>query len=384
MHFFDSRQVEPGGIYYALKGGKDGHDFLEEVALRGGVEAVVEEGYAGKDYGLCLTRVKGVLEELHRRAKEVRKPLVIGVTGSVGKTTTKEFIAELLKERFRVEKTPESYNSQISFPISVLNMKEADVWVMEMGMSYGGEIRRLVEVAPPHIAVVTRIGMAHAGNFKDQEAIAEAKGEIFSSSFTKWGVVSSQAAEFQAIREGGGAKRVIVREEGPQVFTATHIQEDFLIAREVALLMGLSEEEIGRAIPRLKMLKHRFQIFDKGGVTFVDDSYNSNPTSLMAALRNLPKAQGKVVAVIGEMRELGSFSRESHEKVAHLAIPFVDHVLLYGKETETMRKIFDQKQIPVEWFTDKQLLKERMEALLGKGDVVLLKGSHSNQLWEMC
>ena len=384
MHFFDSRQVLPGGIYYALKGSRDGHDFLEEVALRGGQEAVVDEQYGGKDYGLKLIRVKDVIRELHRRAMAVPKPLVIGVTGSVGKTTTKEFIAELLKEKFRVEKTPESYNSQISFPITALNMKPADVWVMEMGMSYPGELSKLVQIAPPYIAVVTRIGLAHAGNFRDLEGISEAKSEIFSSEATRYGVITEQAAQFKAIRDRGGAERIIVSKEAPRPFTADHINEDFAIAREVALLMGLTEEEISRGISRLGLLKHRFHVFDKEGITFVDDSYNSNPTSLLAALQNLPKAEGRVIGVIGEMRELGSFSEESHESMARVAVEKVHYALLYGKETEKMKKIFDQKQIPVEWFADRLLLKKRLEEIARRGDVVLVKGSNTNRLWEVC
>ncbi|MBP9841287.1 MAG: hypothetical protein KBC64_02545 [Simkaniaceae bacterium] len=384
MHFFDSRQVEVGGTYYALKGNKDGHDFLEEVALRGGVEAVVDEQYQGHSYGLHLVRVKSVLDELHRRAAEVQKPPIIGVTGSVGKTTTKEFIAEILKERFKVEKTPENYNSQISFPITVLNLKMADVWVLEMGMSYPGEINKLVQIAPPLIGVVTRIGLAHAMNFKDIDAIAEAKSEIFSSPLTQWKVVTEQAASFQAIRERGNAKLHLVPQGKGGPFSAAHINEDFSIAREVALLMGLAEEDIERAIPRLLTPKHRFHVFEKGGVTFVDDSYNSNPTSLLAALKNLPKAERKTIAVIGEMRELGPFSADSHDFIAEEASSLVDQVLLYGKETERMKKIFDQKQIPVEWFADKVCLKERLDVVAQKGDVVLVKGSKSNQLWEVC
>lgn len=182
----DSRDVQPGELFFAMKGEKvDGHEYLEQIASQGAIGAFVSKEYRGPNYGLQLVAVDNVLDSLQSLAKIVhaqRSARVVGVTGSVGKTTTKEFIATLLEGKFRVGKTPGNANSQVSVPLSILNATgDEEVFVVEMGMSNPREIHRLVSIAPPEVAIITKIALAHAVFFTDGlEGIAAAKAEILS------------------------------------------------------------------------------------------------------------------------------------------------------------------------------------------------------------
>jgi UDP-N-acetylmuramyl pentapeptide synthase len=210
----DSREVVPGDLFFALKGERvDGHAYLEEVAAKGAVGAIVDEEYKGKEFGLVLVRVKSVISSLHELAKAIqatRRARVIGVTGSVGKTTTKEFIATLLEAKYRVGKTPGNANSQVGVPLSILNSAgDEDVFVMEMGMSLPHEIEKLIDIAPPEVAIITKIALAHAAFFPDGlEGIAAAKMEILSHPSTRLGILNHQASGFCCAGSGGWQKMV--------------------------------------------------------------------------------------------------------------------------------------------------------------------------------
>ena len=198
----DSRLVEEGDLFFAIQGEKvDGHVYLKEVAKKGALAAVVSAAYSGDDFGLRLFRVEDVRAALRRLAEQVHQQYpcrVIGVTGSVGKTTAKEFIAELLGGCFRVNKTPGNANSQVGMPLSLLNAKgDEEVFVAEMGMSQPGEIARLVAIAPPEIALITKIASSHVAFFADGlQGIALAKGEILSSPKMRLSVMNAQVVPF--------------------------------------------------------------------------------------------------------------------------------------------------------------------------------------------
>ena len=196
-HFdFDSRKLTPNSLFFALKGEKtDGHQFLQEAAQKKVAGAIVSKEFKGEEFGLHLIRVDDVLKSLHQLAKEAlsqRELSIIGVTGFVGKTTSKEFIATLLQGKFKVGKTVGNSNSQAGMPTSILNLEGGkEVLVVEMGMSYPGEIERLVDIAPPDMVLISRIAFSHAENFPDGLAgIAQAKGEILSHPKTRLAIVS--------------------------------------------------------------------------------------------------------------------------------------------------------------------------------------------------
>lgn len=418
-HFhIDSRMVEPGGLFFAVKGERfDGHDFLGEVAQKGAVGAVVDQSYVGPDFGLELVKVENVTSALQQLAKEafkLRREKVVAITGSMGKTTTKEFTAQLLSEKFKVGKTPGNYNTQLTLPLTILNFKEEyDVLVLEMGMGDHGQISKLVDIAPPDIAVVTKIAPAGMEDFRGGlEAISRAKGEIFSHEKTQLGITSAQAASFPAVLYGGrmpkwiyGWKKDLADPRGadfvmekrgdcvvvndspplPLSFEGDHIKENFLAAVAISRALGLSWNEIGRGAPKCTPYRLRFQKKEIDGVTFICDCYNANPESVKAALDNLPKPASscKVIGVLGMMPDLGEESSRYHQHIGEYASATLDELLSIGKYADQMAHAFSSSGKKAHHFAEMSEIKRELYAKIKPGDVVLIKGANSLNLWEL-
>lgn len=415
----DSRQVRHGDLFFAISGEKvDGHHFLEEVSQSGAVAAVISKGYSGPRFGLFCFEVDDVIKAMQCLAQSVhakRSTRVIGVTGSVGKTTTKEFLATLLQADFRVAKTPGNANSQVGVPLSILNADGTDeFFVMEMGMSQPREIERLVAIAPPEISMITKIALSHAEFFPDGlEGIAAAKAEIMGNPKTGLAIVNRQVLQFDAParvhvpkkwvysldEEGVDVDFVLKREgdlfyvkeageESPRFalpFTATHLCENFLGAVAVARSVGMQWPAIIAQAQKLKVFQKRFETVEKDGITFINDSYNANPTSMRAALMNMPRpgSEGKSIAVLGAMKELGVFAMQSHLEVGQLALNRVDYLICLGEECLPMVDLFRSEGRPVDFYLEISDVKQRLAQLAKQGDVVLLKGSNSKQLWRV-
>ncbi|MBI3236228.1 MAG: hypothetical protein HYZ48_00730, partial [Chlamydiales bacterium] len=239
-------------------------------------------------------------------------------------------------------------------------------------MSQQMEIQNLIHIAPPEIALITKISLAHAAFFPDGlDGIARAKGEIFSHPKTRVKIAHAQANRYDSIGKENPITyswkeeypdagyllekvdgRYQIREEGKESpffslpFEATHLCENFLGAAIVARQMGLSWEEIFERAQHLKTYKNRFELIDRDGILFVNDSYNASETSMLAALKNLPKPSsgGKRIAVLGSMRELGSFSDASHLRVAQAALYAIDHLICIGIECQPMIDHFHRNQ----------------------------------------
>lgn len=416
----DSRKIQKGGLFFALKGEQvDGHAFLKDVAAREAAGAVVDKNYDGDSFGLDLIRVDDVLASLQNLSQEIlasRPAKVVAVTGSVGKTTTKEFIATLLEAKYKVAKTPGNNNTQVGLPLSILNSDgNEEIFVMEMGMTQAGEIRRLVQIAPPDIAVLTKVALSHAAFFPTgMEGIASAKGEIFSHPKTRLGIINAQAASFAPILQTGSCKKCVYSLQEKETneaeyvlhmagfewtiserqnfsphfklpFVATHLCEDFLAAAAVCRALDMHWEEILTKALDLKVYQKRFETIEKEGITFINDSYNANPASMRAALLNLPKTVfgKKTIGVLGAMKELGSFSEDAHREVGELALKVVDHLLCFGKECVPMVELFSKHHRSVVLFEDLVSLRLHLKSLAQEGDVVLIKGSNSLQLWKV-
>ncbi|MEI6242374.1 MAG: UDP-N-acetylmuramoyl-tripeptide--D-alanyl-D-alanine ligase [Chlamydiota bacterium] len=408
-----SKDVQPNCLFFALKGATvDGHDFLEAAAQNGAIAAVVDKNYQGNHFGMFLFRSENVLLSLQELAKNVlqeRKPQVIAITGSVGKTTTKEFTATFLEGKYRIFKSPESFNTKITLPLNILNTRgDEEYLVLEMGMSSKGEIETLTTIAPPDIALITKIALAHAMNFEDGLlGIAQAKGEVFLQEKTKIALANYQLHEFALEKKPNltfsldhpeadfflfvSNQIAYIDEKGlrvaeiPAPFVEKHLLEDFLAAAAIARSCKMSWDEISQRIPFLKLPSMRFEKICKKETLFINDAYNANPESMMMALKNLPfpAAGGKKIAVLGEMKELGSFSQACHEEVGKCALETVDYLLALGKDCEVMFKTFKEAQKPAEIFFEKETLAQRLNELIRPGDVVLIKGSRSVGLEEV-
>ncbi|MEX0961914.1 MAG: UDP-N-acetylmuramoyl-tripeptide--D-alanyl-D-alanine ligase [Simkaniaceae bacterium] len=386
----DSRKAQTRSIYFALKGLRhDGHDFLKEARNKGAEVAVVSDDYKGKDFGLTLFFERDVLQTLQSLAGISRernlKQKVIGITGSVGKTSTKEFLAALLKKEFVVEYTKNSENSQVSLPLTILNSNpKAQILILEMGMSVEGELKHLTKIAQPDIALITRIALSHADSFSNKEAIARAKGEILQSPRLKMVVMSENVSSYRPFRDYRGEKLIYKKEEMkeplPLQFSADHLVENLYGAIKVAQYLGMSISEIRNQSMEIEPFTRRFSQLEKRGVLFIDDTYNANLDSSLAALKNLPNPKeesGKKIAVLGSMKELGNFSEECHKKVGESAKEKVDHLLTFGEEAKWIGEAFGRGS---EHFSSKTELLERLKELAKKGDVVLVKGSNSLEM----
>ncbi|MDR2540033.1 MAG: UDP-N-acetylmuramoyl-tripeptide--D-alanyl-D-alanine ligase [Chlamydiales bacterium] len=409
----DSRCVKPNDLFFALPGDRvDGHAFLEEVAKKGAVAAVVSNRYKGPNYGLSLLVVEDVMHALHLLAQVVfskRHTRVIAVTGSVGKTTVKEFIATLLSAQFRVAKTPGNANSQIGVPLALLNGdRKADIFVVEMGMNQKGQIAKLVSIVPPEVAIITHIGLAHSAYFPEGlEAVAQAKAEILSSSKTRLAILGSHLESFPSIKNHVLPKKNYGLSKGLDLylqvhegkfclieknsrssffslpFQAEHLWENFCGAALVAREFGLCWEKIIEQTKLLKAISHRFITIEKKGIIFVDDSYNASLSSMKAAFRSLPKPKGKTIAVIGDMKELGEFTKTCHLEVAKCALEVTDILLCLGKDCSLMVEFFIKNKRKAYLYHDFQDLYKAVHALANCGDVVLIKGANSHQLWRI-
>ncbi|OGN65355.1 MAG: hypothetical protein A3E80_00215 [Chlamydiae bacterium RIFCSPHIGHO2_12_FULL_49_9] len=409
----DSRRILPGELFFALKGEKvDGHAFLGSVKEKGGVAAIVSKEYRGSDCGLILLRVESVEESLQSLARsflEESKTKVIGVTGSVGKTTTKDFIATLLGKKFKTAKSFASYNTKLTLPMTILNLEgNEEALVLEMGMSEPGDIKRLVEIAPPDIAVLTKVALAHTAFFPGGiEEIAKGKAEVFSHPKTRFAVaaypffqefgecgISAEKVSFSLDERsadyflGFGEGKWMVDEKGIRAyqfdlpFSQPFALHNFLAAVAVARLMKMEWDEINQRVLELKLPEMRFEIFENGGVTFINDAYNANPESMRAALSSLPEpaSGGKRIAVLATMKELGSFSEREHLEVGRFAQKYADQLLVLGEEAAGFCEGFQEVKKPAERFLDHKRLSERLKEMMSPGDVVLVKGSRSMQM----
>jgi len=392
---FDSRELQIGDLFFALRGGKvDGHAFLENVAQKGAVGAVVSHLYQGPDWGLALYRVEDPLQALQKYAQDIlreRKPRIIAVTGSVGKTSTKEMIATLLAEKFRVGKSPGNCNTQVTLPTTVINRLQGneEVLVLEMGMTHAGNIAQLIQIAPPEIALVTSIAYAHAENFSSLEGIADAKWEIFSHPETKQAVIPYayryRKTACPALTFSSTDKEADVYVRPAISLPGEHMISNAAAAVAVARLMGLSEAEIAQGLSKIQGVERRFQVIKKRGITFVNDAYNASEAAVKAALDTLPAPApgGRKIAVLGSMMELGAFSEACHARVASHALQKVDHLICYGVECLPMQKEWEKSGKNVPLYLEHALLFEAVEKVVRPGDVVLVKGSKSKQMWKV-
>lgn len=412
----DSRKIKPGELFFSLPGDRvDGQSFLADAASKGAAFAVVEKNYAGQDFGLSLIRVEDRLEVLQTLAKKMLqscKAKIIAVTGSVGKTTTKDFIIHLLQAKYRVVCSPGNYNSQIGLPLAILNHVhgDEDFLVLEMGMTAANQIANLVQIAPPDIALITNVALVHAESFNSLEEIAKAKLEIFSNPKTQLGIVPFSIAEMAKMTHTQCSKLSFECDNTSADYTAIdktsffavlknkievaalkelpvvgrHNRSNFLAAAAAVSLAGLSWEEITHRAESLTLPEMRLQMIEKNGILFVNDSYNSSPIAVEAALEALPKpkSSGKVIAILGSMMELGKFSADCHRKVGERALSVVDEMFCLGNETLPIYESWKQAKRSVFFSLERKEIVKQLALSVRTGDVVLIKGSNATGLSE--
>ena len=369
---FDSREVKPGMGFVALKGERaDGHAFIPQ-ALSAGAAEIVD----GLD----------ALQEKARRRRRALKAKVIGLTGSAGKTTTKELLKAFLSTVGRTYATEGNFNNHIGLPLTILNCPDdADFLVLEMGTNHPGEIAALCEIAAPDAGLITNVGTAHLEFFKSQDGIAEEKGTLFAAA-KEFCVVSADNVRLDALRARCGDAECIVVDPRPAwlekalapVLPGAHNVSNAALAFTAAERLGATREGVISALAGFALPGARWRRVEKWGATFIDDTYNANPDSMIAALDAFAATpcDGRRIAVLGDMFELGPGALELHRKVfAHamsLGLPLVIGV---GELSSQCLCHLVYKNLDA--------LKKRFRVDVSAGDLVLLKASHSMKLGEL-
>jgi UDP-N-acetylmuramoyl-tripeptide--D-alanyl-D-alanine ligase len=403
----DSRTLRPGDLYFALRGtNHDGHEYAAEVFRKGAVAVVVDREVAVQGPAL---RVDDSLTALQHVAAEARREWagdVVGVTGSAGKTTTKDVIAEMLAEGFKTAKNEGNLNNHVGLPLSLLRIDDdAAVAVLEMGMNHGGEIRALAEIARPDVGVVTNVGWAHIENFESIEGIAAAKRELIESLAADGTAVLNADDERVAAFAKVHPKRVLygqsagadVRAEDVEFsldgvtfrvgsvkfdspMTGRHNVSNLLAGIAVAGIYGIGPERLVDRARKLRPGKMRGERFYHDGVLIYNDCYNSNPDAVRAmldVLRDTPARRR--IAVLGEMLELGHWAEPLHRDVGNYAAECGIHVLvgLRGAASYLLdaAKRSGLRADAAFFFEDAAQAGDLVRSLAQPGDAILFKGS---------
>ncbi len=400
----DSREVKPGDLYCALKGERvDGHDYVAEAAANGAAAALVERKVDVEIEQLVVDNVLGALQEAAQAKLAGMSAKVVAITGSVGKTTTRNFLVKLLAAHRRVHFSRGNRNSQVGLPLSILEAKgDEEIVILEMGMTGPGEIRRLSEIAPPDIAVVTNIALVHVGFFQEGiEGIAKAKGEIFEQA--KLGIIPLDSPFSGFLMEAGACpkrsystrtreadfygrvdgQRVQIFEGGSPVVECDwavplrHCLHNLLAAAAAARALGLGWRQIEEGIGELDLPAQRFEVQIRNGITIVDDTYNACTLSVCAALDSLPEPEdgGRRIVVFGGIGELGDLEAEAHRQVAEHALGRVDHLICLGEHLAPAFEVWHREGRDIKWCMERDELAKYLGEVVQPGDVVLVKGS---------
>ncbi len=428
----DTRKIQPGCLFIALQGERfDAHDFCTEAVSQGAGGLLVSRRLSDlEDQQIPVILVKDTLKALQALARHNRRTAgipVIAVTGSVGKTSTKDMLAAVLAQKYQVHKTGGNYNNEIGLPLTLLDLvPEHQVAVVEMGMRAQGEIRDLAWIAEPNIGVITNIGETHIEILGSVANIAAAKGELITAlpatatvvlngddswlrslgaTFTgkvlyygfgeanqlralDWQTVGAEGCQFTLEIQGSGNQTPSSWSVQLPVWGRHNVQ-NALAAAGVGLELGLSPQEICNGLAQVKLSAMRLQVSTAQPWVVINDAYNANPASTCAALTVLGAypCTGKRLAVLGNMLELGAEAERGHRSVGAAAAELgVDTLVTLGDlagwiAEEALRQGMAPAQVTA--YQDKALVVEFLKKILQPGDVLLVKGSRGMKMEEI-
>ena len=414
----DSRALKAGDLFLALRGENfDGHAFVETAAKLGAAGVIVAEATAGLPGDFVVIKVADTLAALQQIAAGYRKSLplkAVVITGSNGKTSTKDFAAAVLEERFRVIKTEGNLNNHIGLPLTILRARGSDeIGVFEIGMNHPGEIAPLAKIAKPDVGIITNVGVAHIEYMGSRDAIAQEKG-MLAEALPEGGCLVMDAGDeytgsisrrtkartvLCGIDEGevratgiridaaGSHFQLSAGGETVQAQTAVpgeHMVRNALLAIAAGIIFGLTPAECAAGLARVHLTKGRLEQKNIRGILVIDDTYNANPDSMVAALRTLAQmpASGRRIAVLGRMGELGIESERGHRQVGEAAgVLKINYVISVGEEarfiSESARQHGAGEAIHAASTDEATVV---LNNLARAGDVVLVKGSRSAKM----
>ncbi len=426
----DSRQVEEGFLFIPIKGARvDGHDFIPDVVAQGAAAVLSEKQLEGcRAPYIRVASSEQALKDIAEYYREQLEIPIVGITGSVGKTSTKEMIASVLSQNYQVLKTAGNFNNEIGLPLTLLRIREEhEVAVVEMGISDFGEMHRLAKMAKPDICVITNIGICHLENLKTRDGILQAKSEIFDflkpgghivlngeddklSTITqvngvcplfygyggqedpigmtgKEGCASGKEKQIYADHiENCGLKGVKAQIHTPRgemqvniPIPGEHNVYNAMAATGVGLSLGMELSDIKAGIEKVETIGGRSNLIELGGLLLIDDCYNANPVSMRASLDVLSNGLGRTIAVLGDMGELGEEERRLHYEVgAYAAEKNIHTVFCAGALSKQLAQGVKDVDAgcTVFHFAARQEMTEQLLKYLKEGDTVLVKASH--------
>ena len=406
----DSRNIQPGQLFVVLKGARDGHEFIP-MAMEKGAAAVLCNHCDGDYPAIVVEDTRIALGEIARQERNRIGMKVVGVTGSVGKSTTKEMIASVLETTYRVAKTPANHNNDIGMPMAILSIPEdTEVAVLEMGMNHFREIAYLTAISQPDVAVITNIGTMHIEHLGSKEGILQAKLEILKGLRTGgkillngddemlWKVrdtLKVPSVYFGADNQECAvlAQQVTGTENGLSftvhaenlclpvslALEGQHYVLDALAAVSVGLQLNVKPQCISNALGSFRNMAGRQEIFKIKGYTVIKDCYNAGPESMAAALAVLGKKTGRRIAVLGDMLELGMRAAAEHYRIGRIAAECADWLFAYGPNGSRVVSgaiTGGMDTIHAQSYEDRKQLVNALKAMAKPGDVLLFKGSH--------
>ena len=429
----DTRTIKKGDTYIGIKGEKfDGSSFWKD-ALNNGAETVIinniklDEIEEYKKQNKNIIRVEDTIKAIGEMAsykmkiqKEKYNLKVVGVTGSVGKTSTKDIIANVLSKKYKVLKTEGNNNNHIGLPLTILRLQDEEIAVIEMGMNHFGEISYLTKIAKPDIAVITNIGTSHIGNLGSRENILKAKLEILEGMdkkkivinndndlLNKWYLENKNNIEIHTFgiknESEFNAKNIKLKENSSEFICENknekinievpvggeHFILNALCGLTVGKLLNLNNQEIKNGIKDFKLTAKRMEINHlKNNITIINDSYNASYESMKASISNLKNMNGeRKIAVLGDMFELGDFSEKLHKEVGtEIYKNKIDKLYLIGNYSKFIGEEAEKegyKKENIFYFENKDELFNNLKNNLKSGDVILIKASNGMKLFEI-
>lgn len=393
----DSRTIGEKEIFFALKGENfDGHDFVEDAVCKSGYPAVVEKEIPEEN----IILVEDVLESLGILASYYRKkidPLTVAITGSYGKSTTKEILGAILKREKSTLVSYRNYNNLIGVPLNIFNLQDEEIMILELATNRKGEINKLSEICSPDIGLITGIGDVHLKAFGDKMGVLKEKmgitGGLSGPLFVNGDDELLKELEYDKVFEVGSAPESryrcrilqesidgsIISVNGREFWTRTHssgMTSCAFFAVALAMHLGLNPDKIQRGLQDFTPMKHRMDVRRIGKNTLIDDTYNSNPVSVLNAISYLSLFPGRKIAVLGPMLELGKKSKELHRSTGEKICGSVDILMCTGKEAKPFlrgcnRAIFAE---------DKEEAFIKLKDIIREGDTILFKSSRRLKL----
>ncbi len=420
----DSRKIKEGELFFAIRGENyDGHNFVDEVIAKGCAGVVIDrtqlEKFKQKNYPLIVVNntIKA-LGELARIYRDKYKVKVIGITGSNGKTTTKEMIASILSTKFNLLKTEGNLNNNIGLPLNIFRLNNKhEIAVLEMGINHFGEMKELCEIAAPNFGLITNVANAHIEFLVNREGVAKEKGYLFrylaqnngfgfvngddelikkQSSVLKrkliFGFHSRADVKGKIISLNKLAQPTLMityKGKSAEINLPTfgiHTAQNALCAISVGLKFGISLKRIKQALESFQSYDKRMQLIETKKYTLINDAYNANPDSMKMAIETLKMMNGfnDKVAVLGDMLEIGSESEKFHRELAvYLKDAGIKKAFFFGELTQVSHEEAKKSGINSHHFDDKRKLAEKILKEIPEGSLILLKGSRKMKMEEI-